>query len=155
HQSLYLLQDDAAPADKLKELEIGLWLDPLNPLIHDLYAAELADQERVEEALQEMARSIALAPYFEVHLYLNGLQEEGSSSLSEAEANAVEEGFQQALNSGYAGAVDGLGTFYTTVKRFADAGSVYEEAAVREDEPKAQLRYLLNAGLAYTKTEGE
>ena len=152
HLDLYLLQDEADPADQLKELEIGLWLDPLNPQTRDLYAAELANQEREEEALQEMTRSVSLAPVLKAHLYLSDLQEEGASSLSEAEAGAVEEGFKQALNSGYAEAADGLGTFYTVMKRFAEAGKVYEEAAARE-QSEVQLRYLLMAGLAYAQTE--
>jgi O-antigen ligase/tetratricopeptide (TPR) repeat protein len=155
HESLFLLQEDADPAAQLKELQIGLWLDPLNPQIRDFYAAELADQGREEEALQEVTHSISLAPILGSHLYLHDLQEQGVSSLSEAEADAVEEGFKQALNSDYAGAVDGLGTFYTAAKRFTEAGRLYEEAALREEETEVQLRYLLNAGLAYARTEGE
>ncbi|MBI3800861.1 MAG: O-antigen ligase family protein [Deltaproteobacteria bacterium] len=153
HLALFLSQDEATPADQLQELEAGLWLDPLNPLIHDLYAAVLAEQGREDEAMQEMTRSVSLAPSFGAHLYLSGLQEEGPSSLSEAEAAAVEEGFKQALNSSYEGAVGGLGTFYTAVKHFAEAGKVYEDAAVREEESEVQLSYLLNAGLAYARTE--
>jgi len=154
HQSLSLsLLDKAAPTeDWLKELQIALWLDPLNPYTHDLYAAGLAEQGRDEEALQEMTRSISLAPVLAAHLYLNG---DGLSLLSQREADAVEEGFKQALTSSYEGAVEGLGTFYTSAERFADAGKLYEEAALREDETDAQLRYLLKAGLAYAQAEDE
>lgn len=153
HQSLSLfLLDKAAPTeDWLKELQIALWLAPLNPYTHDLYAAGLAEQGRNEEALQEMTRSISVAPVLAAHLYLN---DDGLSSLSQREADAVEEGFKQALTSGYEGAVDGLGTFYMAVERFADAGKLYEEAALREEED-AQLRYLLKAGSAYARAEDE
>jgi tetratricopeptide (TPR) repeat protein len=98
-----------------------------------------------------MTRSISLAPVLAAHLYLN---DDGLSSLSQREADAVEEGFKQALTSSYEGAVDGLGTFYMAVERFADAGKLYEEAALREEED-AQLRYLLKAGSAYARAEDE
>jgi tetratricopeptide (TPR) repeat protein len=154
HRSLFrFLQEQSAPIeDWFKELEIAHWLDPLDPYAHDLYAAGLAEQGRNEEALQEMTRSISSAPILAAHLYLD---DEGVALLSEQEGDAVEEGFKQALTSGYERAVDGLGAFYTAVKRFADAGKVYEEAASREEETDARLPYLLKAGLAYVRAEDE
>jgi len=154
HRALFnfLLKKSAPTEDWFKELEIAYWLDPLNPYTHDLYAYGLATVGREEEALQEMTRSIAFAPSLAVHLYLD---DEGIASLSEQETAAVEEGFKQALTSGYEKAVDGLGTFYTAVKRFAEAGKLYEEAVSQESEVETQLPYLLKAGLAYVRAEDE
>ncbi len=151
HRSLvFFMQDLTTPSDWLKELESALWLNPLDPFTRDLYAGVLTSHGREEEGLQEMTRSVAFAPSRAVHLHLH---DKLISSLSERQKQAVEEGFKQALASGYEGAVEGLGDFYAAFARFPETGKLYEEAALREQDPDEQMSYLLNAGLAYARAE--
>ena len=63
HLSLFRLLKDRVPLpQRLKELEVALWLDPRNPSARDLYAAGLVRQGREKEALKEIGRSVFFSP---------------------------------------------------------------------------------------------
>jgi len=151
HRSLvFLAQDYTTPADWLKEFESALWLNPLDPYTRDLYAGVLESVGREEEGLQEVARSVSFAPSRAVHLYLHN---QWIPTLSDQKKKAIEDGFRTALATGYEGAVEELGDFYIACDRFAEAGKLYEEAALQAQDSDKQVRYLLNAGLAYARAE--
>ena len=148
HLSLLSLVGDAAPSWQLSELEVALWLDPINPYVRDLYALMLVKNGRGEEALGQVSQSVFHSPSFATHFYLG----EGSiSRLSKNEQEAVEVGLKRALKHEYSGAMDSLASFYGKVNRFAEAGQIYEEAALGANDATARTDYLLNAALAYFK----
>ncbi|HET8562925.1 MAG TPA: O-antigen ligase family protein [Candidatus Binatia bacterium] len=150
--SMLKMVGEAAPSWQLRELEIALWLDPINPYIRDLYALSLLKNGRRKEALRQMSQSVFHSPSPSSHFYLG----EGSiSRLSKSEQDAVEVGFKRALKNEYPGAMAALAGFYGQVNRFAESGQVYKKAALSASDSTVRTGYLLNAGLAYIKAGEE
>jgi O-antigen ligase/tetratricopeptide (TPR) repeat protein len=152
HLALFRLLEEQAPlVDRMQVLESALWLDPRNPSIRDRYAISLLQQGREEEGLRELRQSVFLSPSLSTHGYL---RRRLMPWFSAKEQHAIEEGLRQAAtlaDFSDEGAVSGLGTFYNALGRFAEEGELYEEAARREEKAPVQVRYLLNAGLAYAR----
>lgn len=151
HLALFSLVPEHVPlSQRLQILETALWLDPKNPRARDRYAASLFELGREEEGLQAVTQSVAFSPLLSSHPYLNRRL---LPWLSGKEQQAIEAGFRQA--GGYRGdeAVIGLGVFYDAVGRSAEAGQVYEEAALRSQDVEWRVRYLLYAGLVYARVE--
>ncbi|MGH7771555.1 MAG: tetratricopeptide repeat protein, partial [Candidatus Binatia bacterium] len=114
----------------------------------DLYALALLRMGRKEEGLKEVTRSVLYSPSLSTHFYLGDTL---PPWLSQKEKEAVEEGFKKALASEYAGAMEGLASFYARLGRFTDEGKLYEQAALKMKDPATKAGHLLNAGLAYVK----
>lgn len=151
HLALFrLLQAQASLAQRVPILETAVWLDPKDPRVRDLYAVSLFQLGREEEGLKEITRSVSFSPLFASHSYLNLRL---LPWLSVKEQQAIEDGFRQATADGNEDAVIGLGIFYDTLGRFAEEGELYEGAGLTGKEPSRQVSYLLNAGLAYARTE--
>ena len=152
HFELYRLlrRSDAPPEALLKELDIALWLDPRDPYARDRYAQNLQRQGKLEESLQEITRSVFVAPSLADHHYLNS---ERIEQLSVQQRAAVEEGFKRAVAANYIAAVPGLSSMYAAFGRFADEAKLYEDAAHKEADTTTQLQYLLSAGVAYLRAK--
>jgi tetratricopeptide (TPR) repeat protein len=132
----------------LQELQIALWLDPLNPYARDQYAQALLWHGREREGFAEVSRSVFFSPSLSAHAYL---RPRFIPWLSVREQKAIEEGLQRAMASGFAGAANGLGTFYNALGRFAAEGEVYQRAALAT--PEARVPYLLRAAQAYVRAD--
>jgi O-antigen ligase/Flp pilus assembly protein TadD len=154
HVALFELTEESEPlARRVSELEIALWLNPREPFTRDLYVQTLLQSGREQEGLQEMTRSLSLAPRLADHDYLS---RETIGSLGEKEQHAVEEGLRNAVALRYDGAVEALASFHGMFERYAEAALLYEEAAHGEDSVAARLAAFLNAGLAFAKAgEGD
>jgi tetratricopeptide (TPR) repeat protein len=149
HTALFDLLGESAPlTQRLRELEVALWLDPRDPFARDRYADTLRHIGKEQEGLREITQSVFFSPDLSTHSYLD---REEIQSLAPRELEAVEEGLQRAVLADYPAAVNGLGYFYSALRRFAEAGKVYEEAGLRERKPNLQLGLRLNAGLAYAR----
>src|SRR5216683_3244741 len=123
-------------------------LEPANPLANDLYALELFGQRQTSRALDQVTRSVFLSPSPDTHFYLSRT---AISRLSTPERNAVESGYQEALSRGYEGSLGGLGDFYDALERFSAEGDLYASAAAVESDRTRKTRYLIVAGLSYTR----
>jgi O-antigen ligase/tetratricopeptide (TPR) repeat protein len=137
-----------SPANQLEELRIATRLEPANPMANDLYALELFGQRQTSRALGQVMRSVFLSPSPDTHFYLSRT---AISGLSVPERNAVENGYQAALSRGYEGALGGLGDFYDALERFSPEGDLYAGAAAVESDRTRKTRYLIVAGLSYTR----
>ena len=133
---------------RLKELRAAVWLDPNDPYARDDYALALLDQKMTAQALDEITRSVMVAPSLATHPYLS---ESSIPRLTDQAKSAVERGFAEAIERRYDGAAQGLGDFYTVLGRFADAGDTYGMAAQSEHDQNLRETYLLNAGRAYVR----
>ncbi len=135
-------------ANRLEELRIATRLEPANPLANDLYALELFGQRQTSRALDQVTRSVFLSPSPDTHFYLSRT---AISRLSTPERNAVESGYKEALSRGYEGSLGGLGDFYDALERFSAEGDLYAGAAAVESDRTRKTRYLIVAGLSYTR----
>jgi len=145
------LGDRVPPSWIAREVEIALWLNPTDPYARDLNAAFLLLHGRREEGLEEISRSISYAPYFQVHAYLNSRI---FYWLSLEEQEAVEKGFKQALVHGYPDAWQ-IVALYERLGRYADAGKLYEDVAVKTKDSEAKAQFLIKAGLFYAQAKEE
>ncbi len=149
HVALFTLTAGQAPlARRLEEIKIALWLDPREPFAHDLYAQGLRHLGREEEGLQEISHSVSLSPQLSTH---EGFTLETIDALSDSEQQAIEKGLRQALAAGDRDAAFELGAFYSAVRRFTDAGEIYESAMHPQDDEETQRRALLQAGEAFIR----
>lgn len=151
HIALIDLQEySMSPAELRQELEIALWLAPLDPEVRDQYVVALLDQGQQEDALREMQQSVFHSPLLGTHFYLTP---EAIPQLDPPELLAVERGMLQALVAGLYGAADGLGGLYYQVGRFAEAGKIFDEARQRALRSDIRVRYLFYAARAYTHSD--
>ena len=134
--------------ERMKELEIALWLTPLNPTIRDQYVVALLDQGQQETALKEVRQSISNSPTLATHFYLSS---EAIPQLDPPELQVIEEGLQNAWTAGYTEALTGLGEFYEHINRPLAKAQLFAQAALNERRGNRQTRYLLEAGGAYTR----
>jgi tetratricopeptide (TPR) repeat protein len=148
HQQLYDLIEKTEPARSMSELEIALWLDPINPYTRDQYARRLLIEHNQQAGYCELALSVENSPAASTHAYLHPRL---TALLTERESAAVEQGFTAAVAHDYPGAVEALGQFYGQAGRFEDEGKLFEEAATRERDATTSLRYLLLSGMAYVQ----
>jgi len=153
HLSLFSLQKKTSPPPQLlQELRVALWLDPHDSLTRDLYAQALLRQGEEAEGLREISQSVFVSPSLSAHSFL---RRKAVPSLDAGMQNAVEDGLKRALAAGNSEAAAELGAFYTALGRFADAGRIFEAAALQEGETEVRIRSLLNAGLAYARAGDE
>ena len=149
HVALFDLQEESVPlAERIKEFEIALWLEPLNPEIRDTYAVALIENGDQAAGVREVQQSVLSAPVLAQHFYL---APEAIGSLDPLEIQSIERGLQQAFTARYSGATDGLAGFYQLLGRLAEQGNVYAQAARIEPRRNKQARYLREAGLAYVR----
>lgn len=147
HLALIRLAGASLPArERIAEFRAALWLDPTNPYTRDAWAAVLLEQGKSKRALKSITRSVADSPAARTHFYLDRRL---VPLLPPAQRAAVERGFQEAVARRYAGAVEGLASFYQMLGRFAAAAGIYRQAATDTHDPQAREHYLVGAGVAY------
>lgn len=149
HLALVNCCGNAAPdTDRLKQLEIALWLDPSNPFARDAYAGVLLREKQIPEALRQLTTSVFLAPSIYTHAYL---AQRVIPWLAADEQAAIEEGLKRARAFGYPGAFEGLASIYSSLRRFEELAKLYEDEAYKQSDGEARARYLIEAGQAYAQ----
>jgi O-antigen ligase/tetratricopeptide (TPR) repeat protein len=133
---------------RLDELRAAVWLDPTNPYARDVYARALLQQGMTAQALDDITRSVADSPSLSTHFYLN---QRLIPWLSVSERQAAEQGFKEAIERRYEGAVQGFADFYSALGEFADAAEIYRNAAKSERDPDTREGYLVGAGVSYAR----
>lgn len=147
HYGLLKLIGPHAPfAERIKEIKAAAWLQPTNPYIHDAQVMALLESGRRQEALSEMESSLRDAPPLRQHLFL---QSRLIPWLAEDEREAIKKGLQEAVDKGYAEAVNSLASFCWTIGDYPKVAAVYRSAAAVEKEPRLQAQFLTGAGSAY------
>ncbi|MGE0824672.1 MAG: O-antigen ligase family protein [Candidatus Binatia bacterium] len=153
HRALFeLLEEDMALAERIRELEIALWLEPLQPEVRDQYAFALREQGDRQAALDEIRTSVFFSPVLATHTYL---ETDEIASLDAAELAAVDEGLQRAVVAGHEGAVEGLAEWYGELQRPLEQAAVYAQAAGQEPIRLRRAYYLREAGLGYVRANAK
>lgn len=137
-------------ADRLGELKTAATLDPINPLILDLYAEALARNGQIGDALAEMTRSVFVCPSMSNHFYL---QPDMVPWLSVKERTAIDRGFRMAIAHDLPEAVPGFAAFCDAVHHDAAEGDVLARASTVADEPARRAQLLLDAGVAFARAD--
>ncbi len=130
---------------RLREKEIALELDPLNPYTRDSYMRALARAGRDADALKQMELSVYNSPAPQTHPYMS---DRLIGWLTPDERNAIERGITRATAEQVPGALAAAAAFYDGVGKYDDEASLYAEAARRAPDPSAQYGYLLSAAAA-------
>jgi len=134
--------------ERIKELEIALWLEPLNPETRDAYDVALIENGDPVASAREVQRSVFFAPVLDEHFYLTA---KAIPSLDLQEVQAIENGLREAFAARYAGAAEGLAGFYQIVGRVEEQANVYAEAGRTESRRDWRVRYLREAGVIYAR----
>jgi tetratricopeptide (TPR) repeat protein len=128
----------------------ALWLEPTNPWARDIHARILSEQNKQALALKELSRSVFLSPTTASHFYL---AKDRVRALSKREREAVEQGFDMALDSGFVDAAQGLGEYYQFLGEPAKEANAYLRGAAMTTDPSMRLGLLLNAGFAFSRAK--
>ncbi len=136
------LGDRVPPSEHLRENEIALALDPMNPYTRDAYMRELAHAGRDFDALKQMELSVYNSPSPQTHPYMS---DRLIGWLSPEERNAIERGITRASADQVPGALSAAAIFYDGVGKFSDEASLYSDAAKHAHDSHAQYLYLLSA----------
>ena len=145
HLAMAQMMPDGAQAQR-RELLAAVWLDPNEPLARDLLARNLLMAGRKSEALKQISTSVYRAPFLQFHYYL---APSAIRWLLPEEQEAVVRGFNQAIDSDFAGAADELNSFYLQLGRERDAAAAFEHAAKVTSVESRRLDFLLDAGRQY------
>jgi Flp pilus assembly protein TadD len=129
-----------------REIEAAIWLQPTNPSARDWHVYRLERSGELPEAFAEITQSIMVSPELGTHDYLS---KENVEKLSDGEARAVEQGFEQAIDRGYPSAVPALASFYALSDRSVDEANLYLKVAGQHRDSSERERFLIAAGEAF------
>lgn len=147
HALLATLIADRAPLNRqIDEYAIAAQLQPADPRLRDLYAGALLRAGRREQGLNEIRRSVALAPALERHFYLD---EKILPFLAADERQAIAEGFHQAIARGDLPATDHLARFYERTGQPLEQAKLLEAASARAAATGGKSALLLKAAQSY------
>jgi O-antigen ligase/tetratricopeptide (TPR) repeat protein len=135
-------------ADRLRERQIALALDPMNPYTRDAYMRDLAVAGRGNDALEQMELSVYNSPAPQTHPYMS---DRLIGWLSPDERDAIERGITRATAEQVPGALEAAATFYDGVGKYSDEASLYASAAQHARDSHTQYTYLLNAASAASR----
>jgi O-antigen ligase/tetratricopeptide (TPR) repeat protein len=149
HLQLVRMAGDSLSSDaRLGELRAAVWLDPNDPYARDEYALALLHRKMVMQGFDNVTLSVRNSPDLSTHSYLS---DEFIPRLTDQTRRAVERGFRQAIELRYQGAAQGLGDYYTTLGRYAEAGDTFLDAARTAPDDDFRQTWLLSAGRAYAQ----
>ena len=149
HLALLRLAGTGMAPDVLEaELKRSVWLSPLDPNTRDLYAQNLVNAKRYDEAYAQVKASVFNCPRFPAHQYL---VPRVIAWLPPELKTAIEKGLNEAIDRNYEYAPETLGEYYETVGQFDDEAHAFERAAHLQDDPVMRARYLKDAGEAFAR----
>ena len=146
----YASLNQGSGVDRIGELKTAATLDPINPLILDLYADVLARNGQIGDALAELTRSVFVYPSMSTHFYL---QPDVLPWLSARERTAIDRGFRMAIAADSPEALPAFAAFCDAVHHDAAEADVLARASTAADEPARQAQLLLDAGVAYARAD--
>ncbi|MGH7923669.1 MAG: O-antigen ligase family protein [Candidatus Binatus sp.] len=135
-------------ADLLREREIAVALDPMNPYTRDAYMRDLARAGRGADALAQMELSVFNSPAPQTHPYMS---DRIIGWLSADERSAIERGITRASSQQVPGALAAAAAFYDGIGKYSDEASLFADAARRAHNSHAQYLYLLSAAAAASR----
>ncbi|MGB8681315.1 MAG: O-antigen ligase family protein [Candidatus Binatus sp.] len=146
HGALTALLGDRMPLEeRMREMQIALALDPMNPYTRDAYMRELAGAGRGDDALKQMELSVYNSPAPRTHPYMS---DRLIGWLSPDERDAIGRGIKRATAEQVPGALEAAATFYDGVGKYSDEASLYADAAQHAPDSHAQYLYLVSAAAA-------
>jgi O-antigen ligase/tetratricopeptide (TPR) repeat protein len=128
-----------------KELATVVWLNPTDPFARDLYAQTLVWAGRQDEAMNQVARSVEVAPWVSDHFYLSNRL---IPWLSPEERGAVERGLENAIADDYRAAVWTLAAIYRNFHQYRQESELLARTAAGESDPAARANLLISAATA-------
>jgi O-antigen ligase/Tfp pilus assembly protein PilF len=128
-----------------RELATAVWLNPTGPDARDLYAQTLVWAGRQDEAMNQIARSVEIAPWATDHFYLSSRL---IPWLSPVERDAVERGLERAIADDYGAAVWSLAAIYRNFHQYKQEHELLARAAEGESNRAARANLLVSAGVA-------
>ena len=131
--------------DRIREREIAIALDPMNPITRDAYMRELAAAGRQADALKQVELSVFNSPNPDTHPYLS---DRIIGWLSPEERAAIERGITRATAQRVPGALAAAATYYDGVGKYSDEASLYAQAAQQARDSHTQYVYLASAAEA-------
>ncbi len=134
------------PAMRSRWIATWEWLDPTDPHARDLYAQDLIDRGRRQDAMRQISESVFAAPIASWHFYLSPRI---LPWLPDDEKRAINDGLERAVGSGFKGSVEALGNFYQSVGKPKERASLFAQAAEREEDPTRRAQYLRDSADAY------
>ncbi len=116
--------------EAIREVRIGMQLDPLAPFIHNNLGIVLYDARRYDEAIEEYRRALEAVPDWAFAHFCLGRAYRAKGMLGEALAE-----YQTALrlNPNDAEVLAEIGSFYATTGRRREAIKILEQARARGD----------------------
>jgi tetratricopeptide (TPR) repeat protein len=136
--------------EKVRELKIAAALDPINPVVLDLYAQALAGNGQMKSALAELTRSVFVHPAMSEHFYL---QPDMIPWLSMEERDAIDRGLRMAMADNFDGAVAAFAAYSDALHRDASEADALARASASAGQPARQAQLLIDAGMAYERAD--
>jgi tetratricopeptide (TPR) repeat protein/O-antigen ligase len=134
--------------DRIREREIAVALDPMNPYTRDAYMRELAEIGRGADALEQIELSVFNSPAPDTHPYMS---DRVIGWLQPDERSAIERGIRRASADQVPGALAAAATFYDGVGKYSDEASLYAAAAQRSRDSHVQYLHLASAAAAASR----
>jgi O-antigen ligase/Tfp pilus assembly protein PilF len=128
-----------------KDLATAVWLNPTNPFARDLYAQTLVWAGKQGEAMNEVARSVEIAPWASDHFYLNPRL---VPWLVPDERRAIERGLNRAISDDFRAAVWTLAGVYHEIHEYRQENELLVKEAATERDPVIRASLLIPAGVA-------
>ena len=133
------------PQARERETHAAMLLAPLDSTALDIDAHNLMEDGDYQRGLDEISRSVELAPSVQAHPYLRG---DRVYLLSDSDRAAIEKGFRAAIARQAPGAADGLAEYDARIGRYGDAAAIHEAAAEKLDDHE-RYQELRSAALDY------
>ncbi len=142
------LGDRMQLSDRIREREIAVALDPMNPYTRDAYMRELAAAGRNADALKQIELSVFNSPWPRTHPYMS---DRIIGWLSPGERSAIERGITHASAEHVPGALVAAATLDDGVGKYSDEASLYADGAQRARDSHTQYLYLMSAAAAASR----
>ncbi len=134
--------------DRIREWEIAVALDPMNPYTRDAYMRELAAAGRNADALKQIELSVFNSPWPRTHPYMS---DRIIGWLSQDERSAIERGIARASAEQIPGALTAAATLDDGVGKYSDEASLYADGAQHARDSHTQYLDLMNAADAASR----
>ncbi len=134
--------------DRIREREIAVALDPMNPYTRDAYMRELAGAGRNADALKQIELSIYNSPLPRYHPYMS---DRILGWLSADERGAIERGIARARAEQVPGALVAAANLDDGIGKYSDEASVLADGAQHARDSHTQYLYLMSAAAAASR----
>ncbi len=134
--------------DRIREREIAVALDPMNPYTRDAYMRELAGAGRNADALKQIELSVFNSPLPRTHPYMS---DRILGWLSADERGAIERGIARANAEQLPGALVAAANLDDGIGKYSDEASLLADGARHARDSHTQYLYLMAAAAAASR----